>query len=163
MNPMAGPVLELRDIHAAPPPGLWPPAPGWWVLAILLTVLFVLGILWLRRRYLARRFRNKALLELEHITGRYKDNYDRLVAETGIWLRRVALQRYPQDEVASLTGSAWLEFLDATGGGGEFRNGAGQVLETGPYRQRVQDVAVDSLLALARSWGVKNLESGPWH
>jgi hypothetical protein len=161
MNQTAGPVLGLRDIHAAPLPGLWPPAPGWWVLAILLAILLVSGTLWLRRRYLARRFRRQALLELEHITDRYKNNYDRLVAETGIWLRRVALQRYPQEEVASLSGSAWLEFLDATGGDGEFRHGAGQVLETGPYRQRVQDVAVDSLLALARSWGLKNLAVRP--
>jgi len=159
MNPTAGQMLELRDIHAAPPPGLWPPAPGWWVLAILLASLLVLGILWLRRRYRAQRCRRQALLELDNITRGYKDNYDRLVAETGIWLRRVALQRYPQEEVASLTGSAWLEFLDATGGDGEFRNGPGQVLETGPYRQHVQGVAVDSLLALARSWGVKNLEA----
>jgi hypothetical protein len=161
MNTTTGPMLELRDIHAAPPPGWWPPAPGWWVLAILLAVLLVLGILWLRRRYQLRRFKRQVMLELENITDRYKDNYDELVAETGIWLRRVALQRYPQEEVASLTGSAWLEFLDATGGDGEFRNGAGQVLETGPYRQRLQDVAVDSLLALARSWGLKNLEAKP--
>ena len=159
MNTAAAPMLELRDIHAAPAPGWWPPAPGWWVLAILLAVLLVLGMLWLRRRYQRRRFKRQAILELEHITDRYKDDYDGLVAETGIWLRRVALQRYPQEEVASLTGSAWLEFLDATGGEGEFRNGAGQVLETGPYRQRVQAVAVDSLLALARSWGLKNLEA----
>ena len=160
MNPAAGPLLELREIHAAPPPGLWPPAPGWWVLAILLGVLLVLGILWLHRRYQARRFRNKVLLELEQITDRYRNNYAGLVGETGVWLRRVALLRYPQEEVASLTGSAWLEFLDATGGDGEFCHGAGQVLETGPYRQRVQNEAVDSLLALARSWGKKNLEAG---
>jgi hypothetical protein len=161
MNPTATPMLQLRDIHAAPPPGLWPPAPGWWVLALLLAILFVLGMLWLRGRYQARRFRRQAMLELENITDKYKNNHDGLIAETGVWLRRVALQRYPQEEVASLTGSAWLEFLDATGGDGEFRNGAGRVLETGPYRQRVQDVAVDSLLALARSWGLKNLEARP--
>jgi hypothetical protein len=161
MNPTATPMLQLRDIHAAPPPGLWPPAPGWWVLALLLAILLVLGMLWLRGRYQARRFRRQAMLELENITDKYKNNHDGLIAETGVWLRRVALQRYPQEEVASLTGSAWLEFLDATGGDGEFRNGAGRVLETGPYRQRVQDVAVDSLLALARSWGLKNLEARP--
>jgi hypothetical protein len=160
MSPAAGPLLELREIHAAPPPGLWPPAPGWWVLAILLGVLLALGILWLRRRYQARRFRHEVMLELEQITDRYKNNYAGLVGEAGIWLRRVALLRYPQEEVASLTGSAWLEFLDATGGDGEFRNGAGQVLETGPYRQRVQGEAVDALLALARRWGKKNLEAG---
>jgi hypothetical protein len=162
MNTPAGTMLELRDIHAAPAPGLWPPAPGWWALAILLAVLLVLGLLWLRRRYHARRFRRQVMLELEDITDRYKDRYDDgFFAETGIWLRRVALHRYPPEQVASLTGSAWLEFLDATGGAGEFRTGAGQVLETGPYRPEGTAVAVDSLLALIRRWGKKNLEARP--
>jgi len=161
MNPVAGPMLELRDIHAAPAPGWWPPAPGWWVVAVLLTVLLVLGLLWLRRRYRARRFRRQVMLELEHIGDRYKDKYnDGFFTETGVWLRRVALRRYPAEQVASLTGFAWLEFLDATGGAGEFCNGVGQVLETGPYCPHVPAVAVDSLLALVRSWGQKNLEAG---
>ena len=63
MNTAAAPMLELRDIHAAPAPGWWPPAPGWWVLAILLAVLLVLGMLWLRRRYQRRRFRRQGILE----------------------------------------------------------------------------------------------------
>lgn len=162
MNPSATPLLELRDIHAAPPPGLWPPAPGWWVVAILLTVLLLLGLLWLRRRFRARRFRHRVMLELERISDSCRDNRtDELIAETGVWLRRIALRRYPPEQVASLTGSAWLEFLDATGGEGEFCNGVGRVLETGPYRPRTPAVAVDSLLDLARSWGRKNLGAMP--
>jgi len=162
MNPAAGQALELRDIHAAPLPGLWPPAPGWWVLAILLVILLGLGLLWLRRHYHARRFRHQVMLELENMSSNYKDkNIERIVAETGVWLRRVALHRYPPEQVASLTGYRWLEFLDATGGDGEFRNGVGQVLETGPYSPQVPVVAVDSLLALARSWAQKNLEARP--
>jgi hypothetical protein len=160
MNPVAGPVLELRDIHAAPLPGLWPPAPGWWVLAILLAVLLGAGLLWLRRLYHARRFRRQVMLELERISNQHKDkNIEGIVAATGVWLRRVALNRYPPEQVASLTGSSWLDFLDATGGDGEFRNGVGQVLETGPYSPHVPAVAVDSLLALARRWAQKNLEA----
>jgi len=159
MNTPAAPLLELRNIHAAPPPGLWPPAPGWWVLGILLAALLALGLLWLRRRIRTRRFRRQVMLELERISKRYTDSHDCLIAETGVWLRRVALHRYPAEQVASLTGSTWLEFLDATGGAGEFCNGVGQVLETGPYSPQVPAVAVDSLLALVRSWAQKNLEA----
>jgi len=158
MNLPGAQVLELRDIHAAPPPGFWPPAPGWWILVFLLAVLLVAGLRWLRRRYQARRFRDRVMRELETIGDRHRDNLHGLVTETGVWLRRVALQRFPKEEVASLTGSAWLDFLDATGGAGEFRNGVGQVLETGPYHGGIQNVAVDSLLALARRWGQANLE-----
>jgi hypothetical protein len=162
MNLLAGPALDLRGIHVPPPPGFWPPAPGWWVLTILLMTLLAMGLLWLRRRYHARRFRHQVMLELDNITAGYKDtNIHDLVAAIGVWLRRVALHRYPAEQVASLTGSAWLEFLDDTGGEGQFSRGVGQVLESGPYSSRELAVPVDSLLSLVRSWGEKNLESRP--
>ena len=45
-----GAQLPLKDIHLPPEIGIWPPAPGWWVLLIL--VLAVIGLsIWLWRRY----------------------------------------------------------------------------------------------------------------
>ena len=37
--------LVLRDVHVPAAPSMWPPAPGWWVVAA--AVLMVIAILWL--------------------------------------------------------------------------------------------------------------------
>ncbi|HMM26605.1 MAG TPA: DUF4381 domain-containing protein, partial [Pseudoxanthomonas mexicana] len=53
---MAPDTLVLRDVHVPPAPSLWPPAPGWWLLAGVV-VLMLLGIAawrWHRRRRLQR-------------------------------------------------------------------------------------------------------------
>ena len=48
-----------------------------------------------------------------------------------------------------------LAFLDATGGDGAFVSGPGKVLAMGPYARQVE-VDAEALLALARTWIVKN-------
>ena len=30
------PLVNLKDIHLPSPVSFWPPAPGWWILAVLL-------------------------------------------------------------------------------------------------------------------------------
>lgn len=158
MNPVASPLAELRPIHAAPPPELWPPAPGWWLLAGLLLVLLAGAAVWSWRHYRQYRFRHNVLLEIEHVINSYsKDNSSDYLGQIGVLLRRIALRRFPAEQVASLTGGDWLQFLDATGGGGAFSNGVGQLLEIGPYSPRVDSVPVAELAALVRRWAKQNL------
>jgi hypothetical protein len=160
MNPAAAVTLDLRDIHAAPPPPLWPPAPGWWVVAaVLLAVLTVLSV-WAYRRYRVYRHKCQVMHEIEHISNRYSSkNSASFLAEISMLLRRVALRRYDRTQVAPLTGSAWLRFLDDTGGGGQFVNGVGRILEDGPYQPCTGEVPAAELLALARQWVSKNLRA----
>ena len=70
-------------------------------------------------------------------------------------LKRVALARFPRKEVASLTGNAWLTFLDRTGGDGGFVSGPGRVLATAPY---APNAVVDhaALIDLAKDWVRRN-------
>jgi hypothetical protein len=159
MNPTAAATLDLRDIHAAPPPAIWPPAPGWWVLAAVLLVALVVLVVWGFRRYRVYRQKRQIMDELERLTSRYTNkNTAGFVTELSTLLRRVALRRYARTRVASLTGSDWLRFLDDTGGAGEFEKGVGQILEAGPYQPQTREVPVAALLALARQWVSKNLE-----
>jgi hypothetical protein len=158
------PALDLRDIHMAPPPEFWPPAPGWWVLGVLAIVLFTLATVWLYRRYRLYRQRQRVLAELDQL--RALDKKQQAVEFTtavSTLLRRVALMRYARQRVAPLSGVEWLRFLDATGGDGEFTTGAGQVLAYGPYVPHPQDVPADRLLALAQSWIKKNLGAAHEH
>jgi Domain of unknown function (DUF4381) len=76
-------------------------------------------------------------------------------------LRRLALARFPRQQVAALTGDAWLRFLDESGGNGRFSQGPGRVLATGPYqRSLTANVDTAALTALVREWVGKNAEAG---
>jgi hypothetical protein len=156
MNPSAA--LDLRDIHAAPAPPFWPPAPGWWLLAVIVLIALVVLATWAWRRYRRYRYERQILLEVERLSDCYSDdNISCFITDISTLLRRVAIRRYSRAEVASLTGADWLRFLDATGGAGRFANGVGQILETGPYQPVLNDVPAEELLSLARRWISKNL------
>ena len=159
MNPTSMTPLDLRDIHAAAAPPLWPPAPGWWLLAVLLIAVLAIATVWLLRRYHRYRQKRQIIGELDILSNRITTiNNSEFLAQLSILLRRIALRRYSRERVASLTGSDWLRFLDATGGGGEFEHGVGHILETGPYRPYLQDVPAEELLAVARRWVLRNIE-----
>lgn len=154
MNPTTATELMLRDIHLPPAPGAWPPAWGWWLLAVvMLGALTWLGLLlWHRFEMRRQRARLLALLgQFEHADG--DDIGPASLAGISRLLRRIALLRYPRSEVAALSGTGWLRFLDRSGGAGRFERGPGRVLADGPYMRQLSD-AVDrrALIELVREW-----------
>lgn len=148
MNAVPGndPLAALRPLHPPAAIDWWPPAPGWWVLAVALVLLG--GLAWWRWRRTA--LRHAALAELRQLEQDVHEDA-RLAAAVSQLLRRVALACFPRRQVAALTGEAWLRFLDAHARHGGFCSGPGRVLLTAPYAARC---ALDraALLALARDW-----------
>lgn len=136
--------IPLRDLHLPEAVGLWPPAPGWW----LLIALAVAGVAYLLyklfqkwRRNAARRL---ALRELKRVRVEFEKGADALTLakELSELIRRGMLAYAPRAEVAGLTGDRWLEWLDQGLEDRPFAKGAGRNLESLPYR-RPENIADD--------------------
>lgn len=132
--PQQQPVLELEDIHLPASPAFWPPAPGWWIAATLLIALVGFAFYKLLKYRNKRKQQQKILNVLSSFEQDLKEGKgSESIANINRLLRRLALMHYPRQQVASLTGSQWLGFLDTTGATTAFTKGAGRILEDGPY------------------------------
>jgi hypothetical protein len=146
-------LARLRDYRLPEPVGWWPPAPGWWLLGLVVLVALAVAAVWITRRRRRRAAARAAARELTHLRTAYDADRDAgaLLRRLSTLLRRFALAQWPRDQVAGLNGDAWLAFLDLHGGDGQFRDGPGRCLADGPYR-RDADVPVDELLHLVDRW-----------
>jgi hypothetical protein len=106
-------LAQLAPAHAPPPPGLWPLAPGWWGIAILLVIGIAVLAYWQSRPVV--RIRHAALRELNRLEKAAIDDSD-LARRLESLLRRFAVSRFGRAEVAKLTGENWIAFVAQHGG-----------------------------------------------
>jgi hypothetical protein len=146
------PLAQLRDIHLPDPVSWWPPAPGWWLLA-LVALAFIAATTHFIFRYIRRnRYRKEALQELQRLNENRAGLSTRgAVEQLAMLLRRVAIQTCGRKAVASLVGQAWLRFLDNKGGTNQFTAGPGKVLGEGQYQQTVE-ADLDRLHQVVEKW-----------
>jgi hypothetical protein len=137
---------DMHDIVVSEPVSWWPLAPGWYVLMLILA----LALIWLGvkywRKWRAHQYRRDALLELKEISPRHLPAL----------VKRVCLSAWPRDEVANLSGDAWLKFLDQSGNTTDFTQGAGKILldlSYNPHSQITQNSPeYQQLLKLIQRW-----------
>lgn len=145
MNETEALLSQLRDIQA-PSVGLIP-APGWWVL-LLVVLLVALLLHRIYRRYRLRGWQREARATLDRLRTE-SDNKPVAQSLSAIsrLVRRVAMVARPREQVASLQGEAWLVELDEICGKPLFKGGFGKLLEQGPYQPSPQ-LSADDLHAL---------------
>lgn len=97
---------NLRDIVVPPAVSFWPPAPGWWIVGGACVIAAGVAIAAAVRHRRRNAYRRAALRELEHADA----------PDISAILKRAALVAFPREQVAALSGPAWLAFLDRTGG-----------------------------------------------
>lgn len=101
---MRTPLEQLHDFYQPPPPSWRPQTVGSYVTLSILAILLIALATFLWHRWRTNRYRREALHELANTDVRH-------ISEL---LKRTALSAWPRSDVAALTGSAWLNFLNAS-------------------------------------------------
>lgn len=147
--------IPIRDLHLPEAIGWWPLAPGWWILLAL--VLVLAGWLTIRalRRYRVGASRRFALRSLKQLEADWESGGNLVTFGVAVseLVRRTMLAYAPRQDVAGLTGDAWLAWLDRDLANPVFVTGPGRALIELPYRNpagNTDDVDVNGLIYAVR-------------
>ncbi|MCW9013731.1 MAG: DUF4381 domain-containing protein [Gammaproteobacteria bacterium] len=152
MNPGKLSELPLRDIHLPDPVSWWPPAPGWWLLAVLIIALIILvpGLL---RKLKQKPLKKTALNEFNQIQQAFVQHKNELllVQQLSVLLRRVCISYLPREQSASTIGSHWIAQLNSLTEADYFSEQLGDILLTAPYQKQIH-IDTQQLLASCNNW-----------
>jgi hypothetical protein len=152
------PLAQLRDIHLPQSVSWWPPAPGWWLLAILLLLALGVTARWMWLRYQRGAYRRAGVAELEQLLANWRTSSDTgaFLQQLNALLKRVALYSFPGADVAAMNGAGWTAFLDQQWREARSKRPenlfSGGPLEYGPYVATLDDVDVQTLNQSSLLW-----------
>ena len=151
--PEVNPLANLKDIHLPPAISFWPPAPGWWILAVFFVLLTVFCVWWLRRRYEGSRHKVEVLRILKNLQLQHEESPAALTTLRTLsqLLRRTALSFSKQEDVASLQGEDWLKFLDKSGNTTKFTKGVGKIFGENLFQYK-PEFEIETLFPLVSKW-----------
>ncbi len=153
---------QLADIHLPAPVTYWPPAPGWWLLVILLLGSVIWAALTIIQQIKQRKICAYALGELDKIQLAYNENHiateeaenaARLlfVNQFNAVIRRVALWHYPNSGIASLGGVAWVDFIQEKGDSSLMTEEISDVINQGRFKRHCE-VDINQLYRFGQQW-----------
>lgn len=157
------PTLDRLHDVVLPEPVSWvPQTVGWWVVLVLLGLLLGWAGYAAYHRWHSNRYRRLALKHLQKIEANLVTPDRRLTAlsELPILMKQTVLACWKRPDVASLTGDAWLRFLDESYRGTGFTQGPGRHLPTLAYSSpstcrelsEIESDDVNGLIVLIREW-----------
>ncbi|MEE4175066.1 MAG: DUF4381 domain-containing protein [Xanthomonadales bacterium] len=143
---------QLRDIQGAPEAPFWPPAPGWWILALCGLALLAWTFRALRRRNEVRRRRRDLVDRLARLrdTVDPEESPQAWLAGVNRLLKVTAMRAFPEQEPGVLAGADWAAFLGAEAGADAGAESF-TALVAGPYEPHPEFDPV-ALEAAAEAW-----------
>ena len=148
MNPQSV-VGLLEPLRAPDGIGWWPPAPGWWFLALVLLIAIGFCLRWLWSYHRRGASLRQARRSLATIAETELSPAER-VAELSTLQRRVAISLAGRSRCAGLTGQPWADFLNELGKDqGPFFDAT---LAELPYQKEVREADGNDALEATRNW-----------
>ena len=158
----------LEEITLPKPISYFPQTIGW---KILLVGIIIAAIIFGYKRYRhwqANRYRTNALKRLAKIEQEIQasETKTKSLLDLPILVKQTALQAFPRDEIAQLSGDRWLEFLDHSGNTQDFSQGEGQLLPQLAYQSssaltNLPEQRISNLIISIRQW-IKNHRKYGW-
>lgn len=123
-------LANLKDLQLPDAVSIFPLAPAWY--GVIIGVILLMAALgyWQMRRLTHQR-RVASIVELLTLIEQQNSSQTlgtQLLAEVAILLKRVAREKFPEQQPQNLFGEPWLQFLDSSGKTTQFTQGAGRVL-----------------------------------
>ena len=141
------PLQQLRDVHLPPEPAAWPPAFGWWLLAVLT----VIALVWLIRKAIIAYQKRAPIRSAKTLLTDMYDAYNaghlsavEFLHQANELLKRLLVRAFGRSEYARMSGQVWLRELDRVSASQDFTRGSGQVLGEARFSPE-PDVDVEQL------------------
>jgi hypothetical protein len=134
---------------------LLPTAPGWQLLGVLIGIYIIYRTIRFSRLWFKNRYRRAALNAIAEL-GQHNSNPIDVAGKLPFYLKATALQAYPRQQIAAMSGQQWLSFLDSQSEGVYFSGPIGVKLLSIAYQAKsdwhLTTDEAESLIRMSQTW-----------
>tara|TARA_R110002124_G_scaffold174233_2_gene341838 strand:+ start:7076 stop:7558 length:483 start_codon:yes stop_codon:yes gene_type:complete len=153
-------LAKLKDIHEPNIDiSILPLAPIWYIF-ITLVILFIIALVIFKAYRKKNYLKRTALQKLNNIEKSLSNNLDNLniINNISILIRKTALLKFKNKNLASITDTKWLEFLDSKLDKKYFQTDIGDLLINANYQKKLPENSnLKELINICRIWIKTNL------
>jgi len=145
--------IDLGPLYEPAPVGFHFETMGWPILFSTLGILIIVTLLKVGIKYYKNAYRRQAIQLINTIENRFQKKQEAsCINDMMIVLKQVSLTTYARNEVADLSGVAWLEFLESKSKGTSFLK-YDKVLSQALYQNKIeQPEEVKQLFTSSKKW-----------
>lgn len=145
---------QLKDIYLPDRVSQWwPLAYGWWIVLGLIILGIILGLIILRIKKKKGLYKDSIIDEFkQEVDNVYKNNPTHVLESISVYLKRVALQKFPSEEIKTLYGEKWLEFLDSKIEDKSFETTKARLLENTYKPTELDRATFEEIMVVAEKW-----------